>query len=49
MSKKFITLDEAIQFVNDISDDEKCEIVVLTPENQGELTDEENDEENLVE
>ena len=49
MSRKFITLNEAVEFVNDVSDDEECKIVVLPPENQGEVTDEENDDENLVE
>ena len=48
MSRKFITLNEAVEFVNDLSDDEEC-IVVLPPENQGEVTDEEYDDENLVE
>ena len=49
MSRKFITLNEAVEFVNDLSDDEECKVVVLSPENQGEVTDEENDDENLVE
>ena len=49
MSRKFITLNEAVEFVNDLSDDEECKVVVLPPENQGEVTDEENDDENLVE
>ena len=49
MSRKFIPLDEAVEFVNDLSDDEECEVVVLPSENQGELTDEENDDKNLVE
>ena len=49
MSRKFITLNEAVGFVNDLSDDEECKVVVLPPENQGEFTDEENDDENLVE
>ena len=49
MSRKFITLNEAIEFVNDLSDDEEYKVVVLPPENQGEVTDEENDDENLVE
>ena len=49
MSRKFITLNEAVEFVNDLSDDEECKVVVLPPENQGEVTDEENDNENLVE
>ena len=34
---------------NDLSDDEECKVVVLPPENQGEVTDEKNDDENLVE
>ena len=34
MSRKVITLDEAVEFVNDLSDDEECEVVVLPPENQ---------------
>ena len=46
MSRKFITLNEAIEFVNDLSDDEEYKVVVLPPENQGEVTDEENDDEN---
>ena len=49
MSRKFIALDEAVEFVNDLSDDEECEVVVLPPENQGEVTDEENDDENFIE
>ena len=49
MSRKFIPLDEAVEFVNELSDDEECKVVVLPPENQGEVTDEENNNENLVE
>ena len=49
MSRKFITLNEAVEFVNDLSDDEECKVVALPPENQGEVTDEENNDENLVE
>ena len=49
MSRKFITLIEAVEFVNDLSDREECKVVILPPENQGEVTDEENDDENLVE
>ena len=33
MSRKFITLDVAVQFVYDLNADEKCEMVVLPPEN----------------
>ena len=44
-----MTLDEAVEFVNDLSDDQECKVMVLPPENQGEVTDEENDDENLVE
>ena len=49
MSRKFITLNEAVEFVNDLSDYEECKVVVLPPENQGQVADEENDDENLVE
>ena len=48
MLRYYISLDQAVQFVNDLSDDEKCEVVVLPPENQGEVTDEGNDDKNLV-
>ena len=49
MSRKCFLLDETVGCVNDLSDDEECEVVVLPPENQGEVTDKENDDENLVE
>ena len=49
MSRKFITLDEAVEFVNDLSDDEECEVAVLPPENQIKVTGEENDDENFAE
>ena len=49
MSRKFIALNEAVEFVNDLSDNEERKVVVLSPENQVEVTDEENDDENLVE
>ena len=49
MSRKSITLNEAVQFVNDLNDYEECEVVILPPENRGEVTEGENDDENLVE
>ena len=49
MSRKYISLDQAVQFANDLSDDKECEVMILPPENQGEVTDEENDDKNLVE
>ena len=49
MSRKVITLDEAVEFVNDLSDDEECEVAVLPPENQVKVTGEENDDDNFAE
>ena len=49
MSKRFITVAEAIDMLDDLSDHEDMELVVLPPENKGDVTDEENDDENLRE
>ena len=47
MSKRFLTVVEAIDVLDDLSDHEDTELVVLPPENMGGVTDEENDDENL--
>ena len=49
MSKHFLTVVEAIDVLDDLSDREDTELVVLLPENKGDVTDEENDDENLRE
>ena len=50
MSKCFLTVVEAIDVLDDLSDHEDTELVVLPPENKGGVTDEENDDdENLRE
>ena len=48
MSRKFITLDEAVQFVNDLIDDEECKVVVLLSKER-KVTDKESDDGNLTE
>ena len=47
MSKRFLTVVEAIDVLDDFSDHEDTELMVLPPENKGDVTDEENDDENL--
>ena len=49
MSKGFLTVVEAIDELDDLSDHEDTELVVLPPENKDDVTDEENDDENLRE
>ena len=49
MSKRFLTVVEAIDVLDDLSDHEDTELVVLLPKNKGDVTDEENDDENLRE
>ena len=49
MSKRFLTVVEAIDVLDDLSDHEGTELVVLLPKNKGDVTDEENDDENLRE
>ena len=49
MSKRFLTVVEAIDVLDDLSDHEDTELVVLRPENKGDVTEEENDDENLRE
>ena len=48
MLRKFITLDEPVQFVNNLSDDEQSKVAVLPSENQGKVTDKKNNDKNLV-
>ena len=45
MSKRFLTVEEAIDVLDDLSDHKVTELVVLQPENKGDVTDEENDDE----
>ena len=49
MSKRFLTVVEAIDVLDDLSDHEDTELVVHPPENKGYVTNEENDDENLRE
>ena len=47
MSKTFLKLYEAINMLHTLSDSENADIVVLPPDNQGDVTDEEQDDENV--
>ena len=50
MSKSFITLDEAIGLIQEISDDEdESALIILPPDTRDEVTDEEEDDEDLNE
>ena len=49
MSKRFLTVVEAIDVLDDLSDHEDTKLVVLPPEHKGDVTDVENDDENLRE
>ena len=49
MSKRFLTVVEAINMLDDLSDHKDTELVVLPPENKGNIINEENDDENLRE
>ena len=50
MSKSFITLDEAVGLIQEISDDEdESALIILPPDTRGEVTDEEEDDEDLNE
>ena len=50
MSKSFITLDEAVGLIQEISDDEdESALIILPPDTRGEMTNEEEDEEDLNE
>ena len=45
MSKSFITLEEAVGLIQEISNDEdESALIILPPDNRGELTDEEKDD-----
>uniref|UniRef100_H2ZUM7 PiggyBac transposable element-derived protein domain-containing protein n=1 Tax=Latimeria chalumnae TaxID=7897 RepID=H2ZUM7_LATCH len=47
MAKRFVTVQQALDMVLNMSDDEDPEIVVLPPANTGDVTDEEENDENL--
>ena len=50
MSKSFITLDEAVGLIQEISNDEdESALIILPPDTRGEVTDEEEDDEDLNE
>ena len=49
MSKRFITVQEACALLDEVSDDEEGELVILPPDQKGDITDEEKDDEDITE
>ena len=48
MVKAFLTNQEVCNLLDDTDDDEERELVILPPESKGDVTDKENDYENLI-
>ena len=49
MSKWFLTIHEACGLLDEVSDDEEGELVILPPDNKGDITDEEKADGDLTE
>ena len=49
MSKRFITVQEACALLDELSDDEEGELVILPPDQKGDIIDEEKDDEDITE
>ena len=49
MSKCFITVQEACALLDEVSDDEEGELIILPPDQKGDITDEEKDDEDITE
>ena len=48
MSKRFLTIYEACGLLDEVSDDEEGELVILPPDNKGDIADEEKDDEDFT-
>ena len=48
MSKSFLTVQEAVGLLDSAEDDDDCAMVLLPPENQGDVANEKKNDENSV-
>ena len=49
MSKRFITVQEACALLDEVSDDEEGELVILSPDQKGDIVHEKKDDEDIAE